>query len=87
MRHTDHEPLAGDYDRRYSRSDYAGVERTLAERIADGTRVLEVGCGTGHWLARVRARVALAVGLDPSSAMLARARPPRGGPRRVAAVR
>lgn len=34
-------------------------------------RVLEVGCGTGHWLAAVATAVPRVFGLDPSAGMLA----------------
>ncbi len=39
-----------------------------------GERVLDLGCGTGHLTARIAATGAEVVGLDPSAAMLGRAR-------------
>jgi ubiquinone/menaquinone biosynthesis C-methylase UbiE len=76
MEHVDYDEIADGYDRRYERNDYAGVWRVLREFVGDDrTRdVLDVGCGTGYWLARLgesgRSKLA---GLDPSLHMLARA--------------
>jgi SAM-dependent methyltransferase len=71
-RKLDYDALASSYDARYARTDYAGVEDALRAFAAGTSDVLEVGCGTGHWLALLGGlRVA---GLDASSEMLARAR-------------
>jgi 2-polyprenyl-6-hydroxyphenyl methylase/3-demethylubiquinone-9 3-methyltransferase len=35
--------------------------------VGPGTRVLDVGCGTGHWAAHFAARGCQAVGIDPSA--------------------
>jgi 2-polyprenyl-3-methyl-5-hydroxy-6-metoxy-1,4-benzoquinol methylase len=72
---TNYTPIAATFDRRYALNDYSGVERTVRTFLA-GTAapVLEVGCGTGHWLAFAAAEGVSAVGLDASEAMLARAR-------------
>jgi SAM-dependent methyltransferase len=73
----DYDQHAGAYDRRYQLNDYSGIERAVLE-LLDGKRdlrVLEVGCGTGHWLAHLaQAGAAHAFGLDPSRKMLLRAR-------------
>ena len=71
-----------DYDR--SAAEYAahrqihtGVFQELCRKVRLGAnpRVLEVGCGTGNYIAALAARQACrASGLDPSAAMLARAR-------------
>ncbi len=50
------------------------LEVSLAERYSRGKRVLEVGCGTGLILTRLRASAASAVGIDLSAGMLAKAR-------------
>jgi SAM-dependent methyltransferase len=53
----------------------------LGELPLDGTRVLEVGCGTGAVTRDLAARpgVAEAIGVDPSPVLLARARELGGG--------
>jgi ubiquinone/menaquinone biosynthesis C-methylase UbiE len=72
----DYDTIADGYDRRYSLHAYAGIERTLIEFVGAGERpvVLEVGCGTGHWLRVLASRSVLVAGVDPSARMLARAR-------------
>ena len=80
---TDDDAVADDYDARYGLYEYAGVRETLLGFLGDiaPLAVLEVGCGTGHWLAEVEARLTpspyangLLAGVDPSAPMLARAR-------------
>jgi ubiquinone/menaquinone biosynthesis C-methylase UbiE len=82
MQHSvDYDTIAATYDRRYVHNDFSGVERVVTEfvgRLADG-RVLEVGCGTGHWLRALRGRGVWLAGLDASMPMLARARAHDGG--------
>jgi len=75
-RRVDYDQIANTYDRRYQQNDYSGVEAALTAFVGDRgkDRVLEVGCGTGHWLqclGGTRFRVA---GLDVSDQMLAYAR-------------
>jgi ubiquinone/menaquinone biosynthesis C-methylase UbiE len=73
----DYDAIAQSYDRRYRDNDYSGVEITLRSFVGSGRapgRVLEVGCGTGHWL-RVISGLGLRVaGLDASCGMLQVAR-------------
>ena len=75
---TDYDRIADRFDTRYSLYAYDGVRDTLLDFLgAHTTAVLEVGCGTGHWLAVVANAASerrTLVGLDPSAAMLARAR-------------
>jgi ubiquinone/menaquinone biosynthesis C-methylase UbiE len=75
-RTTDYDSISSQYDRRYQGQGYPGTERTLFKFIGDdGTkRVLEVGCGTGHWLKVFSNRIAFLAGLDLSANMLQRAR-------------
>lgn len=49
------------------------LEVGLIERYGEGQRVLEVGCGTGLLLDRVRRFASYAAGMDLSAGMLARA--------------
>jgi SAM-dependent methyltransferase len=75
-RYADYDQIAQTYDRRYERNQYAGVERALRGFVGDqsGLRILEVGCGTGHWLRVLQDPANYATGLDFSVKMLARAR-------------
>jgi ubiquinone/menaquinone biosynthesis C-methylase UbiE len=70
-RPTDYDALADRYDQRYRHTDYGGVEQAILDFAgAPPSRLLEVGCGTGHWLSRLRARRFAAVGADASVKML-----------------
>jgi SAM-dependent methyltransferase len=72
----DYDVVAPDYDRRYRAggpAELAAFVRARA-REAAGRPALEVGCGTGRWLAEAASAGAAAIGLDPSTEMLARAR-------------
>ena len=72
---TDYDSVAERYDVRYGRYSYSGVRDTVLSFLGDATAVLEVGCGTGHWLASVdNSRPRRLAGIDPSAAMLDRAR-------------
>jgi SAM-dependent methyltransferase len=70
----DYNHVAPKYDRRYTINDYRGIEKTLLEFTA-GTQgsMLEVGCGTGHWLEILSHHTAFTLGLDPSAGMLRQA--------------
>ena len=72
----DYDAIADAYGRRYSRNDYSGVERALTAFVGThpDVRVLEVGCGTGHWLRMLVEKGIRAAGLDASIGMLAYAR-------------
>lgn len=67
-----YDAVAETYDRRYAVHPLAGVERALrtAARRQRVRRALEVGCGSGHWLARLADTVPLRVGADLSLGML-----------------
>ena len=70
----DYDRVAATYDSRYERNTYTGVEQALASFVEDGgaedRRVLEIGCGTGHWVRRLRQSSHMAFGVDPSAGML-----------------
>lgn len=72
----DYEGVAAGYDRRYAGGGPEGLAALVRTRAAAAGRrpVLDVGCGTGHWTSIVASAGGRAVGLDPSAAMLARAR-------------
>jgi ubiquinone/menaquinone biosynthesis C-methylase UbiE len=54
---TDYDRIAGRFDTRYSLYAYDGVRETLLNFLGpQRSATLEVGCGTGHWLAALEAR-------------------------------
>jgi ubiquinone/menaquinone biosynthesis C-methylase UbiE len=72
----DYDAIASGYDRRYRDGGPADLAAFVRARCREalGGRVLEVGCGSGRWLAEAGTTGARPVGLDPSAGMLARAR-------------
>ena len=81
---TDYDRIADRYDTRYAVYPYDGVRETLLGFLGpDSNAILEVGCGTGHWLGAVaaarlkpshEARLKPSLyGIDPSERMLAQA--------------
>lgn len=71
----DYNRLADRFDERYQHRDYAGVWALLKQLSEPPVKdVLEVGCGTGHWLSMLGAFPLRLFGTDPSFGMLARAR-------------
>jgi ubiquinone/menaquinone biosynthesis C-methylase UbiE len=71
-----YDSIAAAYDRRYAENDYSGVESALRTFVGPefSGRVLEVGCGTGHWLQLLREDGIQVTGVDVSGRMLAFAR-------------
>lgn len=71
----DYDRIAPSYNRRYASAGRQGVAVALRELASglDAGRILEVGCGTGHWLASLRAVSGQLYGLDLSAGMLAQA--------------
>ena len=72
----DYDSVADRFDRRYRLHTYGGVRETLLDFIGSDTRlaILEVGCGTGHWLKAVGGAASFLAGVDLSFGMLSRAR-------------
>ncbi|MCI0551191.1 MAG: class I SAM-dependent methyltransferase [Anaerolineae bacterium] len=68
--------IAPKYDARYAQNPLAGVSRELRELVtkSQARDVLEVGCGTGHWVIELHPLVRRIVGLDFSFGMLEQAR-------------
>src|SRR5579863_9809965 len=89
-RFTDDDRIADRFDARYTHYSYDGVRETLFNFLGPKpSSVLEVGCGTGHWLAAIASARGIAgggihglrglhgcqtAGVDPAAPMLARAR-------------
>jgi SAM-dependent methyltransferase len=75
-RSVDYDRIAKNYDRRYRENDYSGVEAALIAFVGEhqGQSVLEVGCGTGHWLRFVGGSAIDVMGLDASAQMLGHAK-------------
>ena len=78
-----YDQLANHFDERYRYQSFPGIQDWL-RRLASSSgasRVLEVGCGTGHWLNILSDLPIELIGIDPSCAMLekARARATRAG--------
>ncbi len=72
---TAYRSIAPYYDRLFERFN-VGLRR-VASRLASprpGSEVLDLGCGTGAWLAELAAVGCRVTGVDPSAAMLAQAR-------------
>ena len=75
MKAVDYDRAADGYNKRYETAyKQNGIASKLLDlvRTAEARRVLEVGCGTGHWL-RVLRRYVHMVGLDLSHGMLQKA--------------
>jgi SAM-dependent methyltransferase len=74
----DYDQVAPTYDRRFVH--YAGEGRGVGGALLDlarairAERILEVGCGTGHWLGILRQLGCHVYGMDPSAGMVQRAR-------------
>src|SRR5687767_5711380 len=75
-RTVDYDHIADTYDRRYQENDYSGVEAALIAFVGEYSdqRILEVGCGTGHWLRSLDGGGIRVAGTDTSARMLAHAR-------------
>jgi ubiquinone/menaquinone biosynthesis C-methylase UbiE len=74
--HVNYDSIAAAFDRRYLENDYSGVESALRVFVGGEStaRVLEVGCGTGHWLRLLGEKASRVAGVDASLSMLAFAR-------------
>ena len=73
----DYDRIAPGFDRRYTvGSEQRGIAAALLAVAETGyaARILEVGCGTGYWLASLRPAVDHLYGLDLSAGMLVQAR-------------
>jgi len=68
----DYESVASQFDRRYHDNDYSILEKHILKFIfgAASKAILEVGCGSGHWLEIIAKQGYEIYGIDPSEAML-----------------
>ena len=75
MRRVDYDQVSAVYDQRYRSGEPAGIAECLRELACkvEAHRVLEAGCGTGHWLALMY-HCETRCGLDYSAGMLDKAR-------------
>jgi SAM-dependent methyltransferase len=76
QRQVDYDRIAPGYDRRFiDGSEQRAVSAALLAlaRSRGAQRILEVGCGTGHWLASLGQATGTLYGLDLSAGMLAQA--------------
>lgn len=75
MKRVNYDQISGIYDQRYQAGGPAGIAECLCELVHQigGRRVLEVGCGTGYWLAQLP-NGGIRCGLDYSTRMLDKAR-------------
>lgn len=71
-----YDAIAADYHRRYENNSMPGITAWLTALALHraNARVLEVGCGTGRWLAELRPHAGWIAGLDRSPGMLRHAR-------------
>ena len=71
----DYSDIAQEYAQ-YRRPDRAAVERlVVGSGISPTSRVLEIGCGTGNYIAEIQRRIGCeCAGVDPSPGMIAQAR-------------
>lgn len=74
-KHVDYDRLAAEYDRRFVLGQVSDTGRALLEQAeqVNPRWILEVGCGTGHWLEVLSAPDRSLIGVDYSRGMLAQA--------------
>lgn len=70
-----YDAIAPTYNRRFAEAQRSGTLQALQElvQVTGAKRVLEAGCGTGHWLASLDSPACQVYGLDFSAGMLAQA--------------
>lgn len=75
-KHVNYDQIATTYNQRYSAHKYEGIAASLQSLAQDvgAEWILEIGCGTGHWLAELQPVIHRVYGLDLSLGMLQQAR-------------
>ncbi len=73
--HVNYDRIASTYNQRYEANELEGVAAALLSLAQDAgaERILEVGCGTGRWLAELHSAGRRVYGLDLSPGMLQQA--------------
>ncbi len=71
-----YDQIAPIYDQRYTVSQFEGIAAALRSLTRDtgAERILEVGCGTGRWLAELQPVIRQVYGMDLSLGMLQQAK-------------
>jgi SAM-dependent methyltransferase len=84
MKRVKYDKVSAVYDQRYKSGGPAGIAESLQELACQvkAHRVLEVGCGTGHWLTPMQ-NCEFRCGLDSSAGMLDKAKQRDGSLRLV----
>ncbi len=74
--HVDYDQIAPTYNQRYAVNKFAGIAAALRSvaQNCHTERILEVGCGTGRWLAELQPIARRVYGVDLSLEMLRQAR-------------
>lgn len=75
----DYDDVAPTYRARYAHHDYGQVEVAIRDVAAGATRILELGCGTAHWVKALTRGSVNVFGIDPSIEMLKAAGEARSG--------
>jgi len=77
MRHVNYDQIASQYNQRYRDNPLGGIEKALVRLIrgSNAQSIIEIGCGTGRWLAGLAKHFPQAhiYGLDSSCGMLTEA--------------
>lgn len=74
LHRVNYDEIAPEYDRRYNATlQDRGKALVSLARLLQAEQMLEVGCGTGHWLAALNSIVPQLYGLDLSEGMLMQA--------------
>jgi SAM-dependent methyltransferase len=81
-RRVNYDQIASTYGQRYAVDRLDGVAANLTRLVDEvgATKILEVGCGTGRWLAELRSSSRQVYGLDRSPGMLRQATLARTSP-------
>ena len=75
-KHVNYNPISASYDQRYEATPHSGTADLLSTLVRERgpQQILDVGCGTGRWMAELKAVMSSVVGLDLSMGMLKQAR-------------